>query len=106
MENEDLGVYESYLQNLNKMNEYNTFLETRNNNISSINNIKLFFYNHVHISIIDYMNENYVLHPNINALNTYIKTHPNKKMYKKKAKQLNMDIFLKDLKELYKKNLI
>ena len=43
MENGNLELYESYLQNLNKMNEYNTFLETRNNNISSITNIRFFF---------------------------------------------------------------
>jgi len=98
MENGNLELYESYLQNLNKMNEYNTFLETRNNNISSITNIRFFFYNHVHISIIDYMYGNYILHPNINALNFYIKVNRGKKMYRKQAKQLNMNIFLKDLK--------
>ena len=93
---EKLTLYKSYLQNLNKINEYMTDLEIKGLK-DNITNIKLFFYNHVHISIIDYMNGNYVLHQNINTLNNYIKYHPDKKMHRKQAKQLNMNVFLKEL---------
>ena len=94
-------LYKSYLQNLNKMKEYETYIEIQGLK-DNITNIKLFFYNNIHISIIDYMNDNYVLHQNIKELNSYIRTHPNKKMHRKKAKELYMKIFLK---ELYKKKI-
>ena len=93
---EKLTLYKSYLQNLNKINEYMTDLEIQGLK-DNITNIKLFFYNNIHISIIDYINGDYRLHQNIKELNNYIKTHPNKKMHRKKAKELYMKIFLKEL---------
>ena len=99
MSNEKLKLYKSYLINLTKYNDYILFLNNENKKDNNTN-IKLFFFNYIFISIIDYKNKNYLLHSNNRDLIRYIRKNPEKKMNRKQSKKEKLNIFLKELKNL------
>ena len=93
----NLQLYKTYLENLNKLSEYDDFLK-KDNKKDNNTNMKLFFNNHVHISIIDYINGEYGNQKsNRSELIRYLRKNKNKIKKRGEAKKEKYNIFLKTL---------
>ena len=55
--------YKKYLVRLDKLNEYNNYLKRFNKN-DNLTNIKKFYNTHIFISIVDFVNGDYLLFTN------------------------------------------
>ena len=94
----DINTLKSYLEKLNKLNSYKTYLKVLKKN-DNLTNIKKFFNNYIFISIKDFHEEKYdKLKTTNKELSIYIKKYPERKEHKnivKKEKKYR--IFLRRL---------
>ena len=81
-----MDTYKDYLKKLDKLDDYNNFLNVINKK-DNLTYIKLYFNKHIFISIVDFKEGNYLLFNDVKSFKKYLTKNPHKKQNKNIIKQ-------------------